>query len=412
MSSRYQVNSLDIGTTKVCCIIAETGADEPTEILGVGMSPCSGLRKGVVVDIGETTDAIQNAVRQAVDMADLDVHSVVVGITGGHIASLNSRGVTAITHPRREISDEDIRRVLDVAETIVIPPEREILHTIPREYSVDGQAVAEIPVGMYGNRLEVEVHVVTGVSTFLQNVLKCVGEAGLSVEEVVFEPIATAECVLLAAEKQLGVALVDIGGGTCDVAIYLGGEIYYSGAVPIGGSHVTSDIAIGLRTTIEEAERVKIAHGCAKVLDTVKSEVFEFTSLGTEELRLLPTKVLAEIIEARALEICESVGEHIDKAGCRERLSAGLVLTGGGSQLRGLPDLMSDTLGMPVRLAVPTGLSGHTDLVKNAACSTAVGLIEFWRKHQQCHPGNGHDGRLLEWVERSVRALLSRIGVS
>lgn len=409
MNHSYLVSSLDIGTTKICCLVAETGAEAPTEILGVGITPCTGLKKGVVVDIASTVSAIQRAVEEAQNMAGERIDSVIVGITGEHIACLNSRSVVAITHPSREITEADLARALESSKTIVLPSEREIIHAIPRWYSVDGQRGVRIPIGMHGNRLEVETHVVTGVSTFLQNVLKCVHQAGLSVDGMVLEPVATGECVLLPAERELGVALADIGGGTSDVAAYLDGEIYFSGVIPVGGNHVTKDISVGLRTTIDEAERIKLNFGCAAVKMVGNDESFEFTSIGSDKIRRLPRKVLAEIIEPRAAEICQLIGEQIDKAGCREKLSAGLVLTGGGALLRGLPELMSEILGFPVRVGAPSNLAGHVSAVSSPACSTAVGLIEFWRKHQAKQTKVRRDGTVLFNILKRIREIFASI---
>ncbi|MCL6519244.1 MAG: cell division protein FtsA [Armatimonadetes bacterium] len=409
MDYSYLISSLDIGTTKICCLVAEITTGASLEILGVGITPCTGLRKGVVVDIASTVSAIRKAVEEAQKMAGERIDSVVVGITGEHIACLNSRSVVAITHPRREITEADLERALESSRTIVLPSDREIIHAIPRWYSVDGQRGIRAPIGMHGNRLEVETHVVTGVSTFLQNVLKCVHQAGLSVDGTVLEPVATGECVLLPAERELGVALADIGGGTSDVAAYIEGEIYFSGIVPVGGNHVTKDISVGLRTTIEEAERIKLNYGYAAIKFVGNDESFEFTSIGSNKVRRLPQKVLAEIIEPRAAEMCQLIGEQIEKAGCREKLSAGLVLTGGGALLRGLPELMSEVLGFPVRVGAPSNLTGHASAVSSPACSTAVGLLEFWRKYQDKQMDERRDGTVLFNILKRIREIFARI---
>ena len=410
MARNHLITGLDVGTTKVCAVIAEIAPDSCPNIIGVGISPCAGLKKGVVVDLESTTHAIHDAVTRAERMAGKEVQSVVVGVTGEHIACLNSRSVVAITHPGREISGSDVERLLDSAKVIVLPPDREIIHAIPRWYSVDGLVGVQSPVGMHGNRLEVETHVVTGLSSFLQNVVKCVDQAGLTVSATVLEPIATAESVLLPAEEDLGVALLDIGGGTSDLAIYFDGEIYHSAVIPVGGDHVTRDIAVGLRTAIEEAERVKLAFGCALVSGINPSESFEVTSLGSDKPRQLPRRVLAEIIEPRMAEVCHLVSEQIRKAGCEERLPAGLVLTGGGSQLLGLSELASSVTGLPARVSAPTGVTGLVDAVSSPACSTAVGLVLFYNAHAPRRPeSNGKGSVFVSSLVRRIRELFARI---
>ena len=339
VSQDHVIAGLDIGTTKICAVIAGVSPDAQPEVIGVGTSPCAGLKKGVVVDLAATTEAIHSALDKAQRMSGEQVHSAVVGVTGEHIACLNSRSVIAITHSNREITESDVDRLLDTAKVIVVPPDREIVHAIPRWYAVDGQDGVHAPMGMHGNRLEVETHIVTGMSSFIQNVVKCVHQAGYAVDATVLEPIATAESVLTPAETDLGVVLVDIGGGTSDLAIYIGGSIYYSGVVPVGGNHVTRDLAIGLRTSIEEAERLKVNFGCALAGSDGQNEPFEFVSLGNSKPRQLPRKVLAEIIEPRMIELLQMVREHVEKAGCADKAPAGMVLTGGGSLLEGLPEL-------------------------------------------------------------------------
>ena len=410
MAHTHLITGLDVGTTKVCAVVADARSDGQPKVIGVGISPCTGLRKGVVVDLESTTAAIRDAVDKAERMAGAEVHSVLVGVTGEHIASLNSRSVVAITHPAGEVSPSDVDRLLDSARVIVLPPDREILHAIPRWYSVDGQVGVRSPVGMHGNRLEVETHIVTGLSSFIQNVVKCVHMAGLSVEATILEPIATGESVLLPAEKDLGVALVDIGGGTSDVAIYVDGHIYYSAAIPAGGNHVTRDIAIGLRAAIEEAERVKLEHGCTFLDGDDGLEAFEIASLGSTKPRQLPKRVLAEIIEPRMSEICQLVMAQVDKAGCEERIPAGLVLTGGGSQLEGLPELASGVTGLPARVGIPGGVTGLADAVSSPSCATAVGLVLFWIRHYVGRTSDSDDGVFLLNIVRRVKELFARIG--
>ncbi len=404
----HLITGLDVGTTKVCAIIAEVGHDGPPHVLGVGLSPCAGLKKGIVVDLDATTSAIRKALEEAEHMAGREVRSVLLGVTGEHIACLNNRSAVAITHPGREISESDIERLLDSARVIVLPPDREILHAIPRFYSVDGQPGIQSPLGMFGSRLEVEAHIVTGLSSFIQNVVKCVHQAGWSVDATVLEPIATGESVLLPTEKDLGVCVVDIGGGTSDVAIYVDGEIYYSGVIPVGGNHVTRDIAIGLRTSIEDAERIKREFGCASISGSKELGTFEVRSIEGQKPRELPVKVLAEIIEPRAVEICHLVLDQIEKAGCEDRLPAGLVFTGGGSQLRGFADLASEATGLAVRVATPRGVDGMTDAIANPSLATAVGLVLYWNRTHVDHTSNGYVHGLLPSLLKSIRGLIAK----
>ena len=379
MSRKEFIAGLDIGTTKTCCVLADVDFDAGSvDIIGVGLTPSYGLRRGVVVDLDATTEGIRTAVDKAQRMAgSVAIRSLVVGVTGEHISSLNSRGVIAITSTDREIGYSDVERVIDASKVIVLPPEREIIHSIPRGFAVDGQDGVKDPVGMSGARLEVETHIVTGSSTFLDNVAKCVQRAGYAIDVTVLEPIATSESVVMPAEKDLGVALVDIGGGTADVAVFTNGQIYYTSVLPVGGNHVTNDIAVGLRASKEEAERVKISYG-ASMADLVSpDEVFEITSLGSESPRELPREILAKIIEPRMQEILQMVREEIMKSGYLEMLPAGCVLTGGGAMLPGAVDLAERILGMPVRLGEPRDIGGLKDTVDSPVHATAVGLVKY-----------------------------------
>jgi len=427
LSHRELIAGLDVGTTKICAVIAEVVSDTPGQpgtsqaqasspipnVLGVGISPCVGLRKGVVIDIDATTAAIQDAVRRAERMAGEQIHSVVVGVTGEHIACLNSRSVIAISHPGREISSSDMDRLMDAAQVLILPPDREIIHAIPRWFSVDGQVGVATPVGMHGNRLEVETHIVTGLSSFIQNVVKCVHQAGLAVDSTVLEPIATGESVLLPAEMDLGVAVADIGGGTTDVAVYVGGRIYHSCVVPVGGNHVTRDIAIGLRADIEESERVKIEYGCAMTAALGDAAAFDVTSMGSNVPRHLPQRVLAEIIEPRITELCTLIMRELDKAGCRDRVPAGLVFTGGGSLMPGLPELATRITGLAARVGAPSGVIGLVDAVGDPSCATAVGLVLFTSRFQA---KQGIEKGLHSWISmlmdsdvvRKIKGLVTR----
>jgi cell division protein FtsA len=403
------VAGLDIGTTKICCVVGQIGDAGEIMVTGVGMSPSRGLKRGVVVDIDATVHAVEDAVTKAARQAGTEVSSVYVGVTGEHITSLNSKGVTAITHPDREIKEEDVERALEQSRVIVIPPDRLILHAIPRCYSIDGQNGIKQPVGMSGTRLEVETHIVTGAQTFLQNVEKCVTRAGLALEDMVLEPIATGEAVVFPEEKNLGVALADIGGGTSDIAVFQDGEIYYSATIPVGGNHVTNDIAQLLRVSVEEAERVKIEYGCATAAGIGESEAIPITQIGRTEPRLLRRRALCEIIEARMQELFQLVQNELERSGCIEMLPAGLVISGGGAQLNGALECASNFTGMPVRLGTPVGIGGLCDTVNTPIHATAVGLVRYGAQ-QLLHgrvPSTSHNplGRLRRIFSRLFAGL-------
>jgi cell division protein FtsA len=402
------VTGLDIGTTKVCAVIAELTEGEQPNVIGVGISSCAGLKKGIVVEMESTIASIRDAIGKAERMAGEHVQSVVVGVTGEHIACLNSRSVIAINHPGREIVESDLDRLMENAKNIVLPPEREIIHAIPRWYSIDGQKGMSSPVGMHGNRVEMETHIVTGLSSFIQNVVKCVHEAGLTVDATVLEPIAAGESVLTDAEKDLGVAVVDIGGGTSDLAIYVDGEVTYSAAVPIGGTHVTKDIAIGLRADPDEAERAKIGYGHATLPEEQEMDGFSVTGLGSAKTRTLPKKVLVEIIEPRMSELCSLVMDKIDDFGGDSTLPAGIVFTGGGSQIRGLAELATSISGLPARVGSPNGLTGLIESISSPSYSTAVGLVLFWNKYHFERESYGGEG-LLSGLVRRIRELFAKL---
>lgn len=382
MNRKEYIAGLDIGTTKTCCVLADVDLDSgAVDIIGVGLTPSDGLRKGVVVDLESTTEAIKSVVDKAQKQAgSVQIRTVVVGVTGEHISSLNSRGVIAITSPDKEVTVSDVGRVVDASKVIVLPPEREIIHSIPRGFTVDGQDGIKDPVGMSGSRLEVETHIVTGSSTFIDNVIKCVQRAGLAVECTVLEPIATSASAVLDAEKDLGVALIDIGGGTTDVAVFTTGEIFYTAVLPIGGNHVSRDIAVGLRTSQEEAERAKITYGCSTVEMVKDGDVFEIASLGADEARELPRKILASIIEPRMEEILEKVRGELVKSGYLGMLPGGGVITGGGALLPGAVELAEKILGMPVRLGMPREVGGLCDTVQSPIYTTSVGLAMYAAK--------------------------------
>jgi len=403
------IAGLDIGTTKICCVVAEVGENGETIVSGVGVSPSTGLKSGVVVDIESTVRAIEEAVGRAARQAGRDVASVFVGVTGEHITSLNAKGVTAITHADREINDDDIERVNEQSRVIVLPPDRIILHAIPRSYAIDGQNGIRHPQGMSGARLEVETHIVTGTRTIIDNVQKCVSRAGLATDELVLEPLATSEAVILPAERNLGVCMVDIGGGTSDVAIFQGGAIFYSSVVPVGGNHVTNDLAQLFRLNFEEAEQLKISKGSTQVNAIPDVETVSIVQIGADEKKLLPRRLICQAIEARMQELFEFVQKEIMKSGCHDLLPAGLVLSGGGSQLHGAADTAGEVLDMPVRLGKPSNLHGLGDAVNSPIYSTAVGLVQFGA-HQVLHGhGAGPAANPLGGFGKAITGFFSRL---
>jgi len=375
------IAGLDIGTTKVAALIADVTDDMQLNIVGVGVAPSRGLRRGTVVDIEQATESITRAVEQAEHMAGRRIESVFVGVTGEHIRSLNSKGMIAITSPTREISREDVERVMESSRTIVLTPDREIIHAIPRGYIVDGQNGIRHPEGMSGSRLEVETHIIHGSSTFLQNIVRSVHRAQLQISALVVAPIATAAAVLTEAERELGVALADIGGGTTDVAVFTAGEIYYTSVIPIGGNHVTNDISMGLRTPPEESERIKLHYACAFKEMVRDDEVVQHRPMGSNEERKVPAGVLWEIVEPRMRELFELVHEEIRKSSMAGMLPGGLVLSGGGSLMRGVVELAREVTDLPVRIGKPLNVGGLADKVDSPMFATGVGLLRYGLEH-------------------------------
>jgi len=403
------ITGLDIGTTKVCALIAELTEHGEVMIIGVGMAPSLGMKKGMVVDIEATTRAIEEAVTIASRQASRDVEGVYVGVTGEHISSLNSNGRIAITHSDREITHGDVERVMDAARIIVLPPDRQILHAIPRSYSIDGQNGIRHPVGMSGQRLEVQTHIVHGATTCLQNIEKCVTKAHIEVIESVLEPLATGEAVLLEAEKELGVCLVDIGGGTSDMAVFVSGEIFYSAVIPVGGNHVTNDVAYGLTVAHSEAERLKTESGNALTELVAEEDVIQVRQVGRDESRRLRRRALVQIIEPRMQELFELVYNELERADCLNKIPAGLVISGGGSQLKGCTEVAQQVLHMPVRIGKPQGIDSLPEDLMDPRYATAVGLVLYgirqMRDTQRPQRGQQNEGlppflrKLLHWFQ-------------
>lgn len=397
---------LDIGTTKICAIVGEVKEDGRLDIIGIGSHPSRGLRKGVVVNIESTVESIKKAVEEAELMAGVDINAVYAGIAGGHIRSFNSRGVIAIKN--REISPADIERVIDAAKAVAIPLDREVLHVLPQEFTVDDQDGIKEPLGMSGVRLEAEVHIITGAVTSAQNIVKSCNRAGLEVLDIVLEPLASSYAVLSPDEKELGVAVVDIGGGTTDIAIHMEGGIWHTAVLAIGGNHLTNDIAVGLRTPAGEAEKIKIKYGCALTSLVRDDETIEVPSVGGRPPRELSRQVLSEIIEPRIEEIFSLAQREIVKAGLEERVASGVVVTGGSAIMEGIPESAEKVMELPARRGAPINIGGLVDVVNSPMYATGVGLVIFGM--QDTGPGrskklgNGNMfgnvmGRMKDWMD-------------
>jgi len=366
---------LDIGTTKITAIVAEAEEDgDGIRIIGVGTAPSDGLKRGVVVNLEKTTRSIQCAVQEAERMSGRTIRSVFAGIAGDHIRGINSRGVIAVARKDAEIRPSDLERVIEAAKAVAIPTDREILHVLPQEFIVDDQDGIRDPVGMSGVRLEAEVHIITGAASACRNVMKAAERAGLEVEELVLEPLASADAVLTQDERDLGVALFDIGGGTTDVAIFYEGSVRHTAVIGLGGSNVTNDLAIGLRTPVERAEQLKLQSGCALTSMVRPEEVVQVPSVGGRLDREVSRHMLAMMIEPRIEEIFELGKKEIRKNHIADLLGAGVVLTGGASSLEGMPELAEQVFDLPVRRGVPMGISGLTETVCDPRFATGVGL--------------------------------------
>ncbi len=370
------------------------------DVVGVGSAPSRGLRRGVVVNIDSTVEAIKQAVSEAEQMAGVEVAGVYAGVAGGHIRGLNSRGVVAVSGRDREVSEQDVARVVDAARAINLPPDREIIHVLPQTFVVDDQDGVREPVGMSGVRLEVECHIVTGAVTSVQNVVRSVNRAGLTVHDVVLEALASAEAVLCADEKELGVLLVEIGGGTTNVALFREGAIWHTAILPLGGDHITNDIAVGLRTPVGDAEELKKRYGCALTARVPAQETIDVPSVGGRKPRELSRQVLSEIVQPRVEEIFRLVARDLAKAGFEDAATAGIVVTGGTSILEGVPELAEAVFSLPVRRGMPGDVGGLSDLVRSPIHSTAVGLALYGARHAP-RELNGHG-------EMSVGAALKR----
>jgi len=396
---------LDVGTTKACAVIGEPTEDGELEIIGVGVAESHGQKKGAVVDVDCTVDSIKAAVEEAELMAGASVDRAYVGIAGTHIRGFNSRGAVTVDGRARQITEEDIRRVIDAARALELPADREMLHLLPREFAVDDQGDVVDPLGLSGTRLEVDVHLVVGALSAIQTLVTCVNRAGIEAHAVVLEQLASNEAVLTDDERELGVALVDIGGGTTDLICLVNGGVCHTAVLPAGGDHLTNDIAVGLNTPIVEAEILKVRHGCVEPGLIDPEQAIEAPGIGGRGPRLLPRGRLCEILQPRALEILDMVSEELARAGFLDRLNAGLVLTGGGALIEGLPELAEQRFGLPVRLGEPTGVEGLVDIISSPIYSTAVGLVLYGHYNRDVdnyfgRPGAGVFGRTAGRVSR------------
>lgn len=394
------VVGLDIGTTKIAVIVAQRGTGGKIDIVGIGTASSKGLRKGVVINLEATVNSINRAVQEAQLMAGVDITNVYAGIAGGHIKGFNSHGIVAVKN--KEVSCRDIERVLDAARAVAIPMDREILHILPQEYIVDEQDGIREPLGMSAVRLEAKVHIVTGLVSSAQNIVKSANRVGLNVNDIILEPIASAEAVLSAEEKELGVAMVDIGGGTTDITVFHNGAIKHTAVVPLGGNHLTNDIAAGLRTPASQAEELKKRYGCAITRYVQNNETIEVCSTGGRDPRVMSRQVLAEIVEPRVEEILRLVHRELIRSGFDEYLTAGVVLTGGTVLLKGIAELAEEIFSMPVRVGYPTGVGGLVDVVNSPIYATGVGLVLYGARNMEESNHRMSTGNLFEKMRNRV----------
>jgi cell division protein FtsA len=383
---RYLVG-LDVGTSKITAVVGEHVDDGGLDVIGIGLAEAKGIRRGLVVNLETAVDSIKRAIDEAELTAGIEIDSAYLALSGAHVKGFNSRGVVAVAGKNREISREDVRRAIDAAKAVALPSGREILHVLPQDFVVDEQDGIGNPVGMTGSRLEVNVHIITGNASTTQNVVACVNRAGVAVVDTVLEQLAAAESVLTQDERELGVALVDIGGGTTDFAIFERGSLWHTGVVAIGGDHFTNDIAVGLRTPVPDAERVKRRSGCALSLMVGEDETMEVGSVGGRPPRVMARRILAEVLQPRAEEVFHLLWDEIQRAGWEKSLHSGIVLTGGGALLDGMAEIAEQIFDLPIRRGYPVGIGGLVDHVNSPAFATAVGIVMYVHKQHQLEAG-------------------------
>ncbi|MDX1733989.1 MAG: cell division protein FtsA [Halioglobus sp.] len=406
---KKMIVGLDIGTSKVVAIVGEIGPDGDIEVVGIGSNPSKGMKKGVVVNIESTVQSIQRAVEEAELMAGCQIHSVYVGIAGSHIRSLNSHGIVAIKD--QEVYNLDLERVIDAAQAVAIPADQKVLHILPQEYVIDHQEGIKEPLGMSGVRLEAKVHLVTCAVNAAQNIEKCIRRCGLDVEEIILEQLASSYSVLTDDERELGVCLVDIGGGTTDIAIFTEGSIRHTGVIPIAGDQVTNDIAMALRTPTQHAEEIKIKYACALTQLAGADETIKVPSVGDRPPRDLSRQSLAEVVEPRYDELFTLVQAELRRSGFEDMVPAGVVLTGGTSKMEGVVELAEEIFHMPVRVGYPQSIQGLNDIVRNPIYATSVGLLQYGVEHQteggaavsgkNSGTGEGLLARLRSWMQNN-----------
>lgn len=380
MGKDEMVVGLDIGTKKVCTVIGELGVDDQIEIIGMGTAPSSGVKKGIIIDLEQAIQSVKQSIENSERMAGARINSAFVSITGSHITSVNSKGVIAISGETPEITEKDIEKVVEAAKAGIISPDKELIHTLSRDFVVDGQSGITDPLGMMGARLECKVHIITGSNTAVQNLIKCIEGAGIGIDEIIFGTLASSNVVLSDAEKELGAILIDIGAGTTEIAIFIEEALVHSAVLPVGGNHITNDLAIGLRTTLEEAEKIKIKYGSAIENNVSPEGAVEVSSLDGENKYPVSQKYLVEIIEPRVSEIFSLVGNEVKRSGYYDMLSAGVTITGGTSLLPGIVEISEKILNLPSRLGKPRYEGELADLVNDPAYSTALGLLSYGAK--------------------------------
>jgi len=399
---RYVVG-LDVGTSTVICVVGESLEDGSLHVVGIGVSESRGIKRGVVVNLEAAVESIKRAIEEAELMAGVEIDLVHLAVSGPHVKGFNSRGVVAVAGKNREVTREDVRRAIDAAKAVALPTGREILHVLPQDFVVDEQDGIGAPEGMTGSRLEVNVHVVTGAVSFTQNLVACVNRAGVQVVDTVIDQLAAAEAVLTPDEKELGVALVDVGGGTVDLAIYERGHLWHTAVVAVGGDHFTNDIAVGLRTPIPDAEKVKRKSGCALSSMVDEDDTIEVASVGGRKSRLMARRILSEILQPRAEEIFHLVWDEIHRAGYEKSLNSGIVLTGGGAILEGMPEIAEQIFDLPIRRGTPLGVGGLSDHIGSPSFATPVGVVLYAHRNRQPEgrTGGGAFARVvsqLRWI--------------
>jgi len=404
MARERIVVGIDVGTTKVCTLIASISADDQLEVIGAGVTPSRGLRKGVVVNVEETMEAIDASVHKAEQQSGFKIVSAYVGISGAHISSSNGHGMVAVRRSDRQITEEDVSRALDAARTLTIAPDRQVIHVVPRHFTIDGLEGSTNPATMVGHRLEVETTILTGTVTSIHNLTRCVERLNIGIDELVLQGLASGEAVLTPAERDLGVALVDLGGGTSDLAVFQDGSLAFTSSLPIGGSHISNDIAVGLRTPAAAAEEIKVRHGHALEDAVEEGKTIDVASFDGGEGRPVSRRLLNRIIAERLTETFELLNEQLRRAGYIEPLPAGIVLVGGTAQLPGIRRLAAEVFQSPIRVGTVSGIFGLVDTVGTPAFAASIGLLK-WGLNQFDDYGNGYDagiggafGRFVEWL--------------